>query len=67
MQRGDVRGELADVVSGTCVGRRSADEIIIFDSTGTALQDVAVAALVHERARAAGMGLRADLGGQVPS
>lgn len=62
MQRADVRGELAGVVSGRCIGRRSPDEIIIFDSTGTALQDVAVAALVYERAVATGIGLRIDLG-----
>ena len=44
-------------------GRLSPDEIIVFDSTGTALQDVAAAALVYERARASGAGLMVDLGG----
>jgi alanine dehydrogenase len=54
MTRGDVHAELADVVSGRRAGRRSADEIIVFDSTGTALEDVAAAAMVYERAIAAG-------------
>jgi ornithine cyclodeaminase/alanine dehydrogenase-like protein (mu-crystallin family) len=47
-----------------CARRRSADEIIVFDSTGTAIQDVAAAALVYERAVAAGAGLSVDLGGR---
>ena len=62
MRREDVRAELADVVSGRKPGRLSADEIVVFDSTGTALQDVAAAALVYERALASGAGLTVDLG-----
>ena len=54
MRPDDVRGELADVVSGRIRGRRSDDEIVIFDSTGTALQDVAAAAVVYEHAVARG-------------
>ncbi len=48
MTREDVVGELADVLSGRVPGRRSADEIIVFDSTGTALQDLAAAKRVAE-------------------
>ena len=54
MRREDVRAELADVVSGRIRGRRSDSEIIVFDSTGTALQDVAAAAVVYEQAVARG-------------
>lgn len=61
MRRDDVRAELADIVSGR-PGRRSDDEIVVFDSTGTALQDVAAAALVYDRARATGAGLSIRLG-----
>jgi ornithine cyclodeaminase/alanine dehydrogenase-like protein (mu-crystallin family) len=43
-------------------GRTSAGEITVFDSTGTALEDVAAAALVFERARERGLGLRVALG-----
>jgi alanine dehydrogenase len=50
MTKNDVHAELGDVVSGRSVGRTSDDEIIVFDSTGTALQDVAAAALVYRKA-----------------
>jgi ornithine cyclodeaminase/alanine dehydrogenase-like protein (mu-crystallin family) len=49
-----VRAELGEVVTRSKVGRRSPDEIIIFDSTGTGLQDVAAAATIYERLSAAG-------------
>jgi alanine dehydrogenase len=54
MARDDVHAELADVVSGRRPGRRSAGEVMIFDSTGTALEDVAAAAMLYERATAGG-------------
>jgi len=57
-----VHAELADVVTGSKAGRESASEIIVFDSTGTALQDVAAAALVYERARLTGVGTACRLG-----
>ncbi|MBM3598485.1 MAG: ornithine cyclodeaminase family protein [Alphaproteobacteria bacterium] len=50
----DVHAELADVLSGRRPGRDSVDDITIFDSTGTAIQDVAAAALVYRRAAADG-------------
>jgi alanine dehydrogenase len=50
MTRADVRAELGEVVAGKKRGRLNDDEIVIFDSTGTALQDVAAAAAVYERA-----------------
>jgi ornithine cyclodeaminase/alanine dehydrogenase len=46
----DVHAELGEVIMGKKSGRTSRDEIIIFDSTGTALQDVAAGALVYEKA-----------------
>jgi alanine dehydrogenase len=58
----DVQAELWEVVDGRKAGRGSDDEITIFDSTGVAVQDVAAAAVVFERAEAAGRGLRFDLG-----
>jgi ornithine cyclodeaminase/alanine dehydrogenase-like protein (mu-crystallin family) len=62
MNREDVSAELAEVVSGRKTGRRRDDEIVIFDSTGTALQDVAAARCAYERALALGIGLSLDLG-----
>ena len=62
MSRDGVYAELAELVTGRKRGRRSPEEITIFDSTGTALQDVAAAALVYERAVAGGVGLSVALG-----
>lgn len=61
MTVGDVRAELSAVVANPGLGRRSADEIVVFDSTGVAFQDVAAAALVFERATSEGVGLRVAL------
>jgi alanine dehydrogenase len=60
MTRAAVHAELGEVIAGKKPGRTSADEIIVFDSTGTALQDVASAAIVYERAVASGRGMRVD-------
>lgn len=60
--REDVHAELGEVIAGKKAGRISDDEIIIFDSTGTALQDVASATIVYERAIREGAGLEIDLG-----
>ena len=51
MQPEQVRGELGEVIAGKAPRRTKDDEIIIFDSTGTALQDCAAAALAYERAQ----------------
>lgn len=56
MDRRSVRGELGDVVAGKTPGRCAESEVVIFDSTGMALQDVAAAAAVYERALALGRG-----------
>jgi ornithine cyclodeaminase/alanine dehydrogenase-like protein (mu-crystallin family) len=64
MTRADVYAELAEIVAGRRVGRRSLDEIMVFDSTGSALQDVAAAALVYQKAVVAGMGIRVVLGAE---
>ena len=52
MRREDVRASLDQVVAGTKPGRGDDAEIVIFDSTGVAIEDVAAAALVYERAAA---------------
>lgn len=61
--KSDVYAELGAVVAGRKPGRASGEEIIIFDSTGTALQDVAAARIVYEKALGAGVGYRLDLAG----
>ncbi|MDT4894964.1 MAG: hypothetical protein QOH25_41 [Acidobacteriota bacterium] len=62
VNREDVYAELGDVIAGKKAGRTSDEEIIIFDSTGTALQDVVAAAIVYERAVSAGTGVRLNFG-----
>ena len=56
--RSDVYAELGEVVAGKKPGRESDEEIIIFDSTGIALQDVAAAAFVYKKAERQGSGVR---------
>jgi alanine dehydrogenase len=58
-----VHAELGEIVAGRKPGRTSPEEIIIFDSTGTALQDVAAAITVYEKAAACGAGVRVNLAG----
>jgi alanine dehydrogenase len=52
----EVHAELGDLVVRRKVGRTTPDEITVFDSTGAALQDVASAARIYERAIASGTG-----------
>jgi alanine dehydrogenase len=61
MTREQVHAELADVVIGRRPGRTRDDEITVFDSSGTALEDVAAATAVYEKARAAGRGTEVAL------
>jgi alanine dehydrogenase len=42
--------ELGDVFAGSAPGRQSDDDITIFDSTGLAIQDLAIALTVMEQA-----------------
>jgi alanine dehydrogenase len=42
--------QLGDVLAGTAVGRRAGEEITTFDSTGLAIQDLAIALAALERA-----------------
>jgi ornithine cyclodeaminase/alanine dehydrogenase len=55
----DVAGKLialGDVASGRVQGRSTPDEIVIYKSVGSALQDVVIAEMLFERARANGLG-----------
>lgn len=54
IDRDRIEGELSDLVSGRVTGRRGADEIILFKSVGTAIEDLAAAKLIV--AAAAGLG-----------
>jgi ornithine cyclodeaminase/alanine dehydrogenase-like protein (mu-crystallin family) len=52
----DVYADLGDIVSGAVPGRTNDDEIIVFDSTGAAIEDVASVAIVYQRAIQSGRG-----------
>src|SRR5690606_19515314 len=52
----DIHSQLGEVIVGLKRGRTSDEEITIFDSTGLAIQDVATAHLVYERAVREGLG-----------
>lgn len=56
MSTGDVDGEFGDIVSGKIDGRTNSEEIIIFDTTGSAIQDTAAAVAVYEKAISLGRG-----------
>ena len=62
MVKNDVYAELGEIVAARKPGRTSSAEIIVFDSTGMALQDVVVAAAVYEKALAEGVGQTIDFG-----
>lgn len=51
-----IKAELGEVTGGIVSGRVSADRVTIFKSLGMAVEDVAAAHLVYERARARGAG-----------
>ncbi len=48
--RKDIVGQLGEIVAGLKTGRRSPKDITVFDSTGLAIQDVAVAKRIFENA-----------------
>ena len=58
----EVAAHLAEVVDGTRVPRRAEDDIVVFDSTGVAVEDAAAADLAFERALALGLGRRLRFG-----
>jgi len=58
----NVHAELGEIVAGLKRGRTSADEIIVFDSTGMALQDVISAVDVWKKAVSAGRGSVVNFG-----
>lgn len=65
LRRGELDEEsiyatLGKIVAGLQPGRRSASEITVFDSTGLAIQDVAVGRRVYDAAVAKGIGQRID-------
>jgi alanine dehydrogenase len=61
--RNDVHADLAQLAAGQKAGRISAEELVIFDSSGSGVQDVAAAWAAYREATRTGIGLRFDLAG----
>ena len=58
-----VHADLAELASGRKQGRLTADELVIFDSSGSGVQEVAAAWAAYQEAVRTGAGLRFDLSG----
>jgi ornithine cyclodeaminase/alanine dehydrogenase-like protein (mu-crystallin family) len=58
----DVHANLGELVTGVKPGRTSREEITVFDSTGVALEDVASAAWIYQRAVAGNVGTSISFG-----
>jgi ornithine cyclodeaminase/alanine dehydrogenase len=52
--------ELSQLVTGKAPARSSDDQITLFKSVGTGTQDIALAAMIYERALSRGLGTRFD-------
>ncbi len=55
-----IKAELGEILTGTATGRKSDDEITLFKSLGLAIEDLASAAFLYEKARAEGRGVWVD-------
>jgi ornithine cyclodeaminase/alanine dehydrogenase-like protein (mu-crystallin family) len=55
-----IRAELGDVLTGRAEGRKSAGEITLFKSLGLAVEDLAAAAFLYDKARRLGRGTTID-------
>jgi ornithine cyclodeaminase len=62
--QGHVQGELGEVLLGRCAGRRSAEEVTLFESLGIAVEDLAVAHYLDRVGRERGAGTLVELGGK---
>jgi len=58
-----VHADLADLAAGRKRARLTEEELVIFDSSGSGVQDVATAWAAYQEARRAGVGGRFDLSG----
>ncbi len=54
-------GELAELVSSACAGRTAASDVTLFKSVGLAIEDLAAAQAIYERAIAQGRGVIIEL------
>lgn len=60
LQSSDLHASLGEIVAGRAPGRTDDAQITLFDSTGLAVQDVALARLAYDRAEQEELGLQLD-------
>jgi ornithine cyclodeaminase/alanine dehydrogenase-like protein (mu-crystallin family) len=58
------QGDLGEVLVGRIPGRRSPDEVTVFESLGLAVEDLAAGHHIHRKAAASGKGVEIELGGR---
>lgn len=58
-----IRGEIGDLLLGRIQGRTSAEEITLFKSLGLAIEDLAAAFQIYQKARKEGLGTWIEFGG----
>lgn len=59
--QGHIRGEIGEVLAGTKPGRADASEVTLYKSVGIAVQDVATACLVYQKALAQNVGAAVEI------
>jgi ornithine cyclodeaminase/alanine dehydrogenase-like protein (mu-crystallin family) len=58
-----IRGEIGEILLGQIAGRTSPDEITLFKSLGLAVEDLAAAHHIYQKALEKGLGMALELGG----
>jgi ornithine cyclodeaminase/alanine dehydrogenase-like protein (mu-crystallin family) len=61
LKREAIRGDLGEIITGRKRGRRSPEEITLFESVGFAMEDVVVAHRAYEKANREGKGQRVEM------
>ena len=56
-----VQAEIGEVLAGTKPGRTGAEEVTLYKSVGIAIQDVATAQLVYQKALQRGVGTNVEV------
>jgi len=57
----EIYGTLGEIIVGKKQGRKDKDVITVFDSTGVAIEDLAVAKLIYEKAKKSGSYMSLDI------
>ena len=60
MKRDHIYATLGEIVAGKRPGRENDEELTVFDSTGLAIQDLALARVIYAAAKARGLGKEVD-------